>query len=99
MYTVINVPFLVYVGVIEMSSTTSTPLTLPETSTTISSDDSSDSSVGGTSSTEESVSDPQGGSDGMYHNLKQTRVHLWLNLCVIVLDASSAWLWVHLTGI
>jgi hypothetical protein len=61
---VFNVPFLVYVGVIEMPSTT-TPLTLLESSTTISS---VDTSVGGTSSTEESVSVPQGGSDGMYHN-------------------------------
>jgi hypothetical protein len=60
--------------VIEMLSTTTTPLTLPESSTTISSVDSSDSSVGGTT-TEESVSNPQGGSNGMCHNLKQTRVH------------------------
>ena len=65
--TVINVPFLVYVGVTERPFTTTTSVTLPESSTAISS---VDPSTGGTS-TEESVSDPgpQNGSNGIYHNL------------------------------
>ena len=64
----INVPFLVYVGVTERPSVTTTLGTPPESSTAISSVDSS----AGSTSTEESVSKPdsgpQDGSNGIYHN-------------------------------
>ena len=62
----INVPFLVCVGVTKRPSVATIPGTPPESSTAISS---IDSSTGGTS-TEESVSNPgpQGGSNGIYHN-------------------------------
>ena len=55
-----------YIGVTERPSITTTPATLPESSTATSS---IDSFTGGTS-TEESVSDPgpQDGSNGIYHN-------------------------------